>query len=513
MRLLVTLVGMKFLKNITIFLFVLATIVVYFGACSILEASSKFVVVGMWDRLQLNRALNYFFKIRDYHFGSKFNPPNTGYPSLIILHIAATSINSTVIVEREVCQVTGHCNQALALPFPRVLSSYTVAQVYSKPILHLWKQAYLPTKHSLERFHKSFSHSSEMKQMPIFVLTRDLKLNFLYCSLPKKLTISAWTFTLFTDPFDQLTWKFLSTSFVLVAAILIISDSRNRDISRVFILTLCATLQLGTEPISRFPALFILWMTTSLILVCFYSGEITSAVISPPQDDVITEISEMRDRNYSLNFRSQFVRLSLESSTKSMKRNTTAKTNLELFLNRSILLGRFTREDMAEFCLADGRFLMDNWALTLNFMHTCHMMVIPYWAKTEKDKARRCHVGQELVRVDEEYLVVLPPGNGRLAGAIRRMHQAGIIQRWGQEMQGMVASTRVQDRVRILGPTKVKVEEEVTVIALKMDGKSKTVFVLWLICVMISFVALGSELVMKLIRLCSQHVYLFALMR
>lgn len=444
----------------------------------------------------LENAIKQFSRIRDYHFHNSEGRV-TSYPRLIILNSVAAAINATLIAEEDICNLTNFCGDKNknAFYFPRIALSYSIAHISHEPAYFLWRKFYSFDRQntSLEKYSKLKLQEIRKIEYPEYIFMTDFWLNYLYCAVPKKLKTSLWTFTLFTDPFDRSTWIALTVSFVIVAVILITASSQNRDVLRTILILFCATLQLGAEPSPRFSGLLLLWMAISMILVCFYSGEITSEVISPPPDDVMTKIQELYDNNFTLYFSRDYVRKSLQSSVAGMRPFLHTRRTLEFFLNNSVL-STYSVESFAELCLSNQRFIMDSWQNTLNLKHFSNI-IIPAHATSEEEKARRCHVGQELFRVDEQYLVILPPGNSEVTQALLKLCQAGIVERWNKEIEGMLTSSRVQERVRILGPTKVKIVEDTTLAPMKLQGKSKTVFILWMICFQISLVAFVSEII------------------
>lgn len=79
------------------------------------------------------------------------------------------------------------------------------------------------------------------------------------------------------------------------------------EFSRSFIVVLTIVVQSGIAETSRRKYVIImLWMLCSIVLVTFYTGGMTSYVIKPPPDDVITSWENLEKSNLTLIFFQKF---------------------------------------------------------------------------------------------------------------------------------------------------------------------------------------------------------------
>lgn len=92
------------------------------------------------------------------------------------------------------------------------------------------------------------------------------------------------------------------------------------------------------------------------------------------------------------------------------------------------------------------------------------------------------------------HVVNLPPGNLGASQSFYRLVHAGIFQRWMIEEDGLLCFKRVQDRVRFVSITNIKEIEDNSPIALKLPGKTLTIFLLGIISILVPYVAFFVEL-------------------
>lgn len=106
-------------------------------------------------------------------------------------------------------------------------------------------------------------------------------------------------------------------------------------------------------------------------------------------------------------------------------------------------------------------------------------------------------MGDELVDSGERYFVILPPRSGLLSRAFQKLLASGIMQRWEDEGNSIAVSERVQDRTRVKSKTRIINDDNVSPIALAMEGKMLTVFLVWAICILGCMACLLSEILFK----------------
>lgn len=130
-----------------------------------------------------------------------------------------------------------------------------------------------------------------------------------------------------------------------------------------------------------------------MILVLFYSGEITSILSSPPVDDLITKISDQRDRNYTLYVASkeEYTITSLKHTAALMKNTSKMKMNLQ-FLFENYVHRDSTDDHLKHFFLAEKKFRIHSFGDVIYLAETVNPF-IQQNVKTRKIKEMSCRQG------------------------------------------------------------------------------------------------------------------------
>ncbi len=103
-------------------------------------------------------------------------------------------------------------------------------------------------------------------------------------------------------------------------------------------------------------------------------------------------------------------------------------------------------------------------------------------AATTKATNKHCYIGQKLISSGSLYQIVTPPKGGKHVKLAKALFESGIYSYWYTELGKIQYSTRVQDRAKVKGPTKIIYEFEETIMSseklepLKLEGRIKTVF-------------------------------------
>lgn len=422
-----------------------------------------------------------FSRIRDYYRSDDHNQSLQIFPKLIVSKLVAEGVNATLLPYKNQTKF-GNLST-----FPKILYDNTVSKTYEgkTSILSHWKDYYnSPYSHTHDLI-----RSHEKREFPMFSIINEKYLNFFYCDEPRKTKTYPFKFSLFTNPFDSWIWIILLMSFASV--VLILTPNNFKDIISKVILLLNLTLQQGSPALPKYSGLCYVWMIMSMVVVTFYSGEMTSTVIRPPEDDVIRTVQDLIHRSYRLSFVSRNQIEVLNNSMNSLKLKSKTKESIELLVktrDQNNSLGTFNN------LLYSGKLCLFNWwENAMYIVHWAHKK-FKTEAKTMGNKVRICRVGQELLRSDELFFVTLPPDNAQLTAAFHKLFQVGVIQRWMQEEEGLLTSGRVQERVRVVSRTKVKSMEVNVASKLKLQGKIVTVFSIWLICALVSIAGFGCEI-------------------
>lgn len=320
------------------------------------------------------------------------------------------------------------------------------------------------------------------------VKVREIEWNFVYCSIDRQEKISVWDFTIFADPLDSWTWLWLITAFIIIVPL------SGKKLSRTIMPAISATLSLGTTAPSRKSQLFLLWMVACMLIGNLYSGEITSKVMVPPKDVLITHFDQLEEMNFAALHRDRDRHMLpslmefLGKGGSPIKRIIRGLLEKVEFLSALEIYGALAH---------DKRRLayVSQWPSVHSLIWT-HNVINDWYSSGHRMKksTRKCHVGKELASISERFVIFLPPENLRLVMAFVKIVESGIYQRWDQEEQGLLHSFRVQDRVRIKSPTKIFERETANPKAQSLTGKMLTMFLLWIVCIFISIVGFCSEL-------------------
>lgn len=420
-----------------------------------------------------------FSRFRDYHrHNDSLSLHLVQFPILVIVNILAEWANATfhdMVVNFANFEEKGYCHPKIQM----------YSTTWGNQSLGIWK---VPCSHPVETMHRTSPQLIEVASAPW---------SFTYCSVEKKETYSVWKFNIFADPFDIWTWTLLIVSLVLVATLstFTISGENGQGIfHQVIMSTLSVTLTLGTYALHRRSKLFLLWMGLCLIIPTFYIGVIQSTLISPPEDDVIKAFAELKENNYSLVLGESMYLLKddVASYLDSIQFSSSGEI-LKWLFNKV----RFTSDHTLVNVLG---FEEGNWVTAgpwytshlYNWLHSQRVSVSLNPAETKK--AKRCHVGEELITMGLDFLSFNPPGHDKLAWACAGLLHSGIYKRWDDEGYALMHSERIQDRTRVKSP-KIILKLETSVIhALGMKGKLVTVFLLWIVCIILCVIGLCFEL-------------------
>lgn len=402
-----------------------------------------------------------------------YTTPVPDYPiSYIIGNIIAQYFNATLMTR-------GHSESIMKYP------SYTVeVGVFGgiKQIGTVWSQFY-PL--ALERN----SAAMENLELPTFIKRSPNWLNFLYCSIPERKWSTPWKFSFFAVPFDKWTWLALFSLTFLVS--LLVSASTRRSLVGILMSTLAATLENEMMQISN-SKLYILWLFMTLVMSKLYLGEITSQVIAPPEDYRIENLSELEKRKYQFIFPDSRMPLLINRNIVNLRKTGFADQDLDVIAR---LLETAKSYGFKEYY--DALVQTSQVSSLLRWSHAMMVAfrlndVISVSKSNVKIARKTCQVGKKMFNGGELFLMFSPPGSLRMGRMFQRVLQAGIFQRWNQELDGMSYSSRVQDHARVKSWTSF-VKESVPPETLKMEGKIVTIFLVWTFCHVACLTSLLSE--------------------
>lgn len=449
---------------------------------------------------QIRGALGYvienYSKFRDYYARpnqlSSHITLSHFYPWLAISNIVARAANRTLIEPEDICYYTSNCTDGKEVSnIPKILPILPIVmeyQNYNFSGLSIWDNlCSTGNQCSLEsgKF-KKFSNNKKRLEadLPSMFLVYSELINFAYCGVPQKVTVSSWKFAIFTDPFDKSVWIVLSVSFLILS--MTIQTSKDSKILSTILSVYSAMLLHSTHTDFGSSGIFMLWVFVSIMLTNLYTADMTSTVISPPPDDVITSFSQLHQRNFTLREweEESYIKF-VNSSIMAMKPNSRMRRTMESIIPKAIYDISF-KNFYDNIYFGNNKFIVSTWKLVLYIVHHGHR-VIKMEEHTKRRKIeRKCYVGKDLICYDDIFFATLPPGNREMAEGFQKLFEAGIVQRFHQEFEGALTSERVQDRSRMVDRTHTKETESALPDSLKLLGKTVTIFLMWMFCIKLS---------------------------
>lgn len=134
-------------------------------------------------------------------------------------------------------------------------------------------------------------------------------------------------------------------------------------------------------------------------------------IISPTENDVMRKLGDLRERNFTPYISTVLNLGLLNSTTQSMQSSSSVRDNLEYFLQNMAFDTSWSHLENSIF--GHQGFSIDWRESVLEGLHKSHELFKSL--QQPGCNGRRCHVGQELLRFDEEFFVTLPPRNGELS--------------------------------------------------------------------------------------------------
>lgn len=348
---------------------------------------------------------------------------------------------------------------------------------------------YFTKKQNFKNFWMHYWNQTR-NNLPIVTFSESSQLNFAYCDKIRTKYESPWQLAIFTSSFDLYCWTSLIISMIFVTAL--ISFKQNINFISTLHLLLSVLLSFGICGLTKKTeklVIFILWMMACLLLSNLYLGELSSMVISPPEPDIILSIQELHEKNFSLLYPDNIWR-------DSAKEAVTQTENPFDILETKITEGRrknphVTFEKFIDYFAHNKskQAFVHLWPAAL-YVASNGRRVLERKMSNEKIK---CHVGKYLLPVNSFSYAFLPPGNGKVFRVYQSFFDTGIYRRWIDEVIGLSHSRRIQDRSRVLGPTKMADDNVVIVSSLKLDGRVSKLFLLWGLCLSICSIVITLE--------------------
>lgn len=305
---------------------------------------------------------------------------------------------------------------------------------------------------------------------PSVVQRTSAPMNYALCQPPRRAMET-------TSPFhtaDPLVWLVLITCLIFVS--LVVGLSIKKITSQIFLVALSPLVSGGISVKSktlRHSLLLTLWMYVSLVFATYYSGNLTSHVISPLKEFRLTKVSDLMEHNFTLIARSKFVYQNMKDLVK-MTGNQEHARVLEP-LTASTVVSPSDAELPKMVATMDKRACISPWPGAMQAASRAG----DYLRKINSEK--RCYLGKLFFDLNV-FITLTPPRSKRLAEIVEVMMEAGFFNAWFNEFAELAVSSRAQERSKMISRTTIK-EEKPPPSALKL----KNVFVLWVTCIAISF--------------------------
>lgn len=389
--------------------------------------------------------------------------------NFIVGDISAKYFNSTLVTFGHLTSII-YASQRYNSLFPLMLPT---VQTFgsSHQILNIWDYYY---------------HSRNTAELPTIFPKERLDYNFAYCSISEPIKASVWNFSIFTDPFDV--WSWLVMGLLIISTSWLVSISSRINFDKAFLSVLATAVDNEMSRIYN-SKLYIIWLFVSLIIVDFYSGAITSQVIAPPDELRLKKIQELDEHNYTLIFPNKIYSNLFNETLVALKAKDYAPANLGMVWRLTINSKIYDRLSGA---FVDA-IVNKHYATLLWWPHSMFAAALGNSEiKKDAEHSKWCTVGNDMFNIGDRYVIFTPPGSTRLGKMFAKLLTSGIPQRWNHEHYQILQSARVQDRGRVKSKMVVS-KEGANIRALKLEGKTLTIFLLWIFCLVLCSISFLGE--------------------
>lgn len=426
------------------------------------ELLLEYYFITQWD---IQVTLTNYSRLRDCYWNSRLNRGlnELSMPLIAFTNILAVATNKTLTAYLPLASTTYPMDSTLPQA-PAVLPLTQTLDMPYRRISHLWNLYYKKNLY-----------------VPKFTQVSSIDSNFIYCQLPQREQIDALDFKEFTSAFDQYSWFGL---IVAAFGVTLVLGIRNWHIP---LSTLLTDGVVHLRKAIRHSIALLFWMLSTVFIRNLYSAGMTSILINPPEEVTLSNIRELNAENYTLLF---------GGPTELAGSQTTYASIPDVGLGEPL---RILKEMITKATNVNG---------PLEHIHTLQKIGVKFATAMEwtfviqiaellngndfVGTNKRCYIGKELIQVGQGYFTFLPPNADQYAELFQRLVQTGVFQRWHNEYLAMSHSHRVQDRVRVKGPTKV-LEKPRDFQSLSIEGKLLKVFVFWALCLVVCIVVLLIE--------------------
>ncbi len=353
-----------------------------------------------------------------------------------------------------------------------------------------------------------------------------LGINFGYCDKVTFMDIQPWSIRILTSPLRKEVWLPLIAVITLATFACSWMDKGSFKIVTSIPLYFVTSLFSASLVISRCMSKSIMlytWILLSYVVSIYYAATVTSVIIIPSKEHEWGSVKDMVDQNYSFVVRNEIVLNFLKAAAMSALKlnfNTTRKDDAQNDIFEIVKLTNYTSyaktfqpytpdkweaEKLTVNQVAYGTktFIVDTWP---NLIKIINKAIRLLKENPRHETKTQCHLGKRLVAERSIYSVYIHPKKSKIELFARKTMDSGLFMYWWKESLQLRYSDRVQDRTRVVSPTKIIHNlDRKSVDSLKLGGYISSVFFLWLTCIIICF----ATIIIELIVFCVKKIRVF----
>lgn len=392
----------------------------------------------------LTRVLQNYSKLRDFH-----NDPPTFPVPIHVCNLISTKLNASMV------PLSNFKINTTTINFIKIFAFDYIEKVEQVFLDQSFKNLTLPSVTQVDTF----------------------SYNYVYCSTIKK--VEHETFSLITSLLrsaDTATWISLVTSIILVT-FLVQRVGKLSDGWYAWIATISVLISPGMSGKIRTKSLlFLAWMSGCLVLVTFYSGDLTSLVVCPVPELRVTSFEQLLKNNFSLTYEDPGMPIRVRFAVATSLENSVKQGLLKLIDNREIVKGNMNFYEKFIFGGKKTASILP-WMLATYRANKGNDMI-----QERRVRGSRCYIGEEARFPRKRYFLFA--GNNELNVLVAQYFgwivEAGFFDIWWRENLGIATSRRVQSRPKVISATRLEHEVH-TPESLKLEGNLMDVMFLWMI--------------------------------
>lgn len=430
------------------------------------------------SQVDLERVLPHFTQLRNCYSSSTNILKWANVLRYVLSDVIAQAVNRTIIA-RGHPEYHADTDTENGKKWPRLFPNLSLFDDKNQTANGIWKSYYNKVNIS-------------SKVTPEIIRVGGQPWNFAYCSVPKRQADATFYLHLFTDSYDVWTWLSLALSFIFVSIFSFPVPS--------FFSSLAVLISPGASGVRKKwgkSKLFIVWMLACQILCTTYTGLMSGHIVSPSSEGTLSDLSALDRHNYSIIGEGSPGWISILSSAPYSLRG---KISILQNIYKKFPLRHVSKSQVVSELTGKNKVaIVRRWLFTLGTANDINDLVKA--GRVSASDKKKCYVGEELISTEEIHFALTPPGSYPMRQFLQRFISSGIFFRWVEESNWLTASPRVQDRVRIISPTKVLNDKVGQVKPLKMKETALVVFILWgSTCLITCLIGFALELI-------SVHLY------